>query len=269
MSVDIAANAVGAGAMVDNASGTIYGKYYVASHSALINEAITAAHATLPRIDQVILEVQDTTIDGSGANAARVRVVDGTATAAATLDNRNGAATLPLGSIRLADVLVAATDTAITNTEIRDRRPWALGAFCNIVTSGNLTRSASTFAELDSTNLKPRVEFSSGAYRAVLQCEVQSATLDKFARFDLFVDGVALGRTMDIPCGVAAADTHVSLAWYLDATDIAAGSHRIAPAWASKDNVTLMTIPNRARILTFTVEEIGRTSYDQNSLTTG
>jgi hypothetical protein len=67
----------------------------VPPHTAVINEAITTANATNPRIDQVVLEIKDTTHDASGSNLAQTRVVTGTATGGATLDNRTGAAALP------------------------------------------------------------------------------------------------------------------------------------------------------------------------------
>jgi hypothetical protein len=86
--------------------------YPVPPHSAVINETITAAHASLPRVDAVILELQDNTHDASGGNLARTRVVAGTATAGATLDNArdgsHGGATIPSNALHLADILVGA-----------------------------------------------------------------------------------------------------------------------------------------------------------------
>jgi hypothetical protein len=121
MSVDIAAS-TGDGALVQGDSVTAQGLYTVPPHTAVINEAITAAHATLPRLDQIVLEALDDTHAGGGLNKARIRVINGTATAGATLDNRTGAAALPSSCLRLADVLVGAADTSITTAEIRDRR---------------------------------------------------------------------------------------------------------------------------------------------------
>jgi hypothetical protein len=126
LSVDIAAG-TGA-ALVQGDSVTAQGLYTIPPHgSATINEAITAAHATLPRIDQVVLEALDDTHAGGGSNKSRTRVIDGTATAGATLVNRTGAAALPSSCKRLADVVVPALDTTITNDQIADRRTDALG----------------------------------------------------------------------------------------------------------------------------------------------
>jgi hypothetical protein len=94
LSVDIAAS-TGDGALVQGDAVTAQGLYFVAPHTAVINEAITTANATNPRIDQVVLEIKDTTHDASGSNLAQTRVVTGTATGGATLDNRTGAAALP------------------------------------------------------------------------------------------------------------------------------------------------------------------------------
>jgi hypothetical protein len=81
------------------------------------NLTIAAADATNPRIDIVVLEPDSTP----------PRVITGTPTVGATLDNRTGAAATPSPGLLLADVLVAAADTAISNSEIRDRRPVAAG----------------------------------------------------------------------------------------------------------------------------------------------
>jgi hypothetical protein len=86
-------------------------------------------------------------------------VVTGTATGGATLDNRTGAAALPASAILLATCW-SATDTAISNSEIRDRRPWARGANVRIVQSErrgghDYTTRARTSPLIDATNLNP------------------------------------------------------------------------------------------------------------------
>jgi hypothetical protein len=101
--------------------------YKAPPHASTINETITTADATNPRIDRVILELKDTTHDASGSNLFQTRVVAGTPTGGATLDNLTGAGTVPSSALLLADVLVAATDTSISNAEIRDRRAFVAG----------------------------------------------------------------------------------------------------------------------------------------------
>lgn len=112
MSVDVAAGE----AFVQGDTLADQGFYHV-RNDAVVNVAIPAAHATLPRLDQVVLRVYDSTVTGS-TDLAVVEVVAGTATAGATLENRNGAAALPASALRLAEVLVAAADTSITTAEI-------------------------------------------------------------------------------------------------------------------------------------------------------
>jgi hypothetical protein len=106
---------------------TLQGLYQISPHASTINETISTADATNPRIDRVILEIKDTQHDASGSSLAQTRVVTGTPTGGATLDNLTGAGAVPSSALLLADVLVAATDTAISNAEIRDRRAFVSG----------------------------------------------------------------------------------------------------------------------------------------------
>lgn len=101
----------------------LQGLYYVPPHSATINETVAASDPTNPRIDRVILEVQDNVHDASGGNLARTRVITGTPSSGATLDNLTGAAAVPNSAVLLADVLVPATSTTVVDANIRDRRP--------------------------------------------------------------------------------------------------------------------------------------------------
>lgn len=143
MSVDITMPA-GGGALVQGDTVSGQGLYYVPVHSANINEAIASNSSGTPRIDQVILEVLDNVHDASGNNLARVRVLTGTATGGATLDNRTGAATLPGSALLLADILVANGAGSITTAAIRDRRKWAKGARITEVVAGAVTAASGT-----------------------------------------------------------------------------------------------------------------------------
>lgn len=99
--------------------------------SATTDLAVGGGHATLPRVDTIILRVMDTAHDSSGFSECRIEVVPGTPTAGATLANANGAANLTtLGEasksvLALAYVWVPATAGALTSTatNIRDIRP--------------------------------------------------------------------------------------------------------------------------------------------------
>jgi hypothetical protein len=85
----------------------------------------TAADATNPRVDRVVLTVRDSSIDGSGAYNSALRVIAGTPTSGATLSNLNGAAAVPANSILLANVLVPNSATTIITANISDQRPAA------------------------------------------------------------------------------------------------------------------------------------------------
>jgi hypothetical protein len=104
---------------------TLQALYKAAPHASTINEAISTADATNPRIDRVILELKDTQHDASGSSLFQTRVIAGTPTGGATLDNLTGAGAVPSSALLLADVLVAASDTSISNAEIRDRRAFS------------------------------------------------------------------------------------------------------------------------------------------------
>jgi len=132
---------------------------------------LAAAHATLPRVDQVVARVEDS-LAGDQADQATWYVAAGTPTAGATLDNRLGAAASPatqsppLSVLRVADVLVPAAATTIVAANIRDRRPWAGGAFTTIQRldpSGGYTVTAGR--QLDAVNLQPRIECSGAPLR--------------------------------------------------------------------------------------------------------
>lgn len=126
MSVDVGAAGVLNRAYVRGSTVADQGLYRV-DFTGASNLDIAAADPTNPRIDQIYLAVEDQQHAGAN-NQATVRVVTGTATGGATLDNRTGVGAAPagMGSILLADVLVAALDTSIINAEIRDRRPFGV-----------------------------------------------------------------------------------------------------------------------------------------------
>lgn len=88
---------------------------------------VSAAHATLPRLDQVIVRVLDHSADSSGYNEARIEIVPGTPTSGATLDNRNGAASLTTlqdaskSVLLVCDILVTPSLSTLTSGNLRNR----------------------------------------------------------------------------------------------------------------------------------------------------
>lgn len=124
MSVDISQDD---GAWIRGDAVALQGLYQVPPHNATINETVAASDPTNPRIDRVVLEVQDNVHDASGGNLARTRVITGTPSGGATLDNLTGAAAVPSSAIVLADVLVPALSSSVVDANIRDRRPFNAG----------------------------------------------------------------------------------------------------------------------------------------------
>jgi hypothetical protein len=121
MSVDVAVGS----AWIKVDSGARSGIAHVWS-DAVDNVPLGASNASLPRVDRIVMQYNDSSIPaGTGGDTPTPRVITGTATSGATLDNETGAAAVPNDALHLADVLVAANTTAITNTAIRDRRAWA------------------------------------------------------------------------------------------------------------------------------------------------
>lgn len=144
MSVDVALGA----AWVQVDTGANNGVAHVAS-DAIANVSVTTSDATNPRVDQVTLRWNDTSIPTGAGNVPTLQVLAGTPTAGAQIANpsaagyRAGAASLPNDSLRLADFLVPATSTSVTNANINDRRP---------STSWVQTRGKSIIAASDSTS---------------------------------------------------------------------------------------------------------------------
>lgn len=79
---------------------------------------VPASDPTNPRIDAVVAEAPA----DPDATTPSFRVITGTATGVATLDNRTGAAAIPAAALHLADVLVPAGATSIIAGNVRDRR---------------------------------------------------------------------------------------------------------------------------------------------------
>jgi hypothetical protein len=178
LTLDIASN-VGTGAFVQNDSATGLPLVYLPPTVAKSTVTVTAAHATLPRVDSVYV-----------TTAGVVTYVAGTATSGATLDNRTGAASIPSNALHLADLLVPATDTTIDNTQIRDRRRWARGFDALRTLSADTNTSSTTYTTI-STDLQSRVECSGAPLRARLEGMMftNPGGADRTCYLALFMDG--------------------------------------------------------------------------------
>jgi hypothetical protein len=201
MTVDVAAN--NGRAAVQGDAITNQGLYIVAPHSAVATLTIAANASGNPRVDQIVLQTYDDTHDGSGNNKATLTVLQGTATAGATLDNRSGAASLPNSTMRLADVLVASGASTITNSVIRDRRPWARGARWRGVSTSGAQSITVAGGEMKTDTLKARIECSGGLVLVQLTAWIAPVTTsDPEVVVAPWIDGTFIeGSTSTEPAG--------------------------------------------------------------------
>lgn len=107
MSVDVAAGE----AWVKGDSSVEQGYYHVVN-DATVNLALASANATNPRIDTVVLAVNDSTEVG-GADEYKLEVLTGTPTSGATLSNLKGVAAVGATKLVIGYVLVAAAATKV------------------------------------------------------------------------------------------------------------------------------------------------------------
>lgn len=185
---------VGVGfAWVQIATGTRNGMGHV-TNDATANVTLTASNATNPRIDQILLRWNDTSIPTGAGNAPTLEVATGTPTAGATLDNRTGAVTGATlnDTLRLADILVPAASTSVVTANIRDRRPWARGGNWSLArTSGNLTGVAA-FTNIDPVNLQPRLECSGVPLWLGLSIMYSAPAASRLVQIRVLVDGASV-----------------------------------------------------------------------------
>lgn len=155
------------------------GLYHIQNDAAM-TVTIPAANATLPRVDQIVIDVSDSAHGGDAGDTPALTVVQGTPTSGATLANRNGAvASLPSNTLRIADVFVGAAVTSITTANIMDRRAWARGAYAPIAeTGGNVAIGAVTTYALVAAapRFTQRVECSGVRVRVTVNTRLDTVT---------------------------------------------------------------------------------------------
>jgi hypothetical protein len=226
---------------------------------------VGTAHASLPRIDQVVLRVRDTVpapaASGDAENTGKLEVVAGTATSGATLDNRTGAAALPASSLRLADILVPAgfTGPFVQNTHIRDRRPFAHGAFFSVArTGGDYSTTSGSLVVVDATNLQPRIECSGVPVRMTLWVSNIHSVASGRTLVRPAIDGAVQHGNFAIT-GHPTASTDDGEMIVFDMFP-AAGSHLFAPHFSTASGGT-STLRAQANLpFVMTIEEILRQS---------
>lgn len=271
MRVDIAAGT----ALVRGDSGTpgtgVSQGLFLAVNDASIPNAVTlpASNGTNPRIDQIAVRVRDKSDLGTGFDDLTFVFLSGTATAGATLDNRNGAVALPADHLRIADVLVPAGSSAVTAGNVRDRRPWARGAFSARVGSG-----AGNHATISASLVTP----DPGAYGTRVECSGAPVVVGLDA--DCWGNGVSLGvvtaplvdgaDTIGRRYQLVAAVNYPQYAGFSFTVQPSPGSHVFDWAFCVAGAGT-GTIPNDApsRRPRFTVREEIRASAPAGSTTAG
>lgn len=196
------------------------------SRASSSNLIIATAHATLPRIDQI-------TVDSTGTLA----VLNGTPGSGATLDNRTGAASLPAGSERLADILVPAASATVLTANIRDRRAWARGAYTRLSRAvSNYTASTTTLTALDTTNLRVRLECTGVPLQFHLHCYGGRSVANTRYDAGFLMDAATLFTYNVIPQRVHATDNVSAVgSTYTAEINPPAGSHLIDVAAAVGD----------------------------------
>jgi hypothetical protein len=115
---------------VPGTEGTSQGGYncYAATTT---NLSISAAHASLARIDIVVAKVEDSVYSGA-TNAWSLAVVTGTAAGSPAVPSA------PANSVILAHVAVAANATTIVNANITDKRPYIAMGIIPVATPADL-----------------------------------------------------------------------------------------------------------------------------------
>lgn len=261
--VDVA----GGDAWVQTDSDTPDGLAHV-QHDTTDNFAVTASNATNPRIDRVVLQYNDTTLPaGVGGDAPTIRVIAGTPTAGAQAATPTGAgylagaAAVPNDALLLADVLVPATSTSVTNANIVDRRKWARGAEWITTRQGaglNIAVTTTTKALIDAVNFQPRIECSGVPMKVRLEGSVFTSAAIFDSIFDLFVDSalIGTGRERTIPNPAATSKTYgFNWEWQFTPT---AGTHFIGPTLHVSTAATATLLASSTFALVMTVEEVVR-----------
>lgn len=196
---------------------------------AVANVPVSAAHATLPRIDQVVLQYNDSSIPaGVGGDVPTLRVLPGTPTSGATLANRTGAAALPNDCVRLADVLVPAAAASIVTANIRDRRTQALGVRASRVGATNDPSTAGT-TPVKLAEMEINAEFSGAPVLIMFSGTAQHDTANQGVMTQCGFDSVSTGIVGDSArvITVSAAAQLQELAMILEGSP-AAGFHNLA-----------------------------------------
>jgi hypothetical protein len=122
--------------------------------------SITAAHATLPRIDIIVFKVEDSQYSGSN-NTSSLVVVDGTPAGSPS------APSPPANSTTIAQIAVGAAVSSIVNANITDKRTFLGHGIFPVVSSGDLPAAGIDGRYRDRTDTNVLERDSSAAWEKI------------------------------------------------------------------------------------------------------
>jgi hypothetical protein len=235
--------AAGSAMVVDDSGLLASGALLPVTIAAGSTVTIAANASGNPRLDQIILTL-------TGYRTGTVSILQGTATAGATIDNRTGAAALPSGAMRLADVLVTNgfAGPFVADVSLRDRRPWARGirfaANGNNAGDPNFT-STVAWADLLPTQFKRRFEFGGGLVEVRLSGVAYHVTAGGAGSIGISLDttGNIMGGQWKIGSPAANETDAFSLHYFLPT---GAGSHLFIPQVLNLAGAGGLSIQNSA-----------------------
>ena len=169
------------------------GLYHVVNTEEINPSNNVIVNSSNPQMAQIILRIYDNEEMGigGGESLAKVEWLNGIPQSGVTIDNRTGAATLPENSLRLADVLVPKNALNSASFTIRDRRPWAHGAYARTNVSNVEQPLGTNVIE----GLAVRVECNNEAKEVYFNCvQSKGVGVDELQKAELFSDNFNFGN---------------------------------------------------------------------------
>jgi hypothetical protein len=186
-------------AWVPGSENSVQGLYGVLN-DADVTVTITAAHATLARIDIIVFKIEDSQYSG-GVNASSIVAVAGTPSGSPAVP------TAPNNSIILAQVAVAAAVTSITNANITDRRRWLASVGAVLPVASLAERAALTGlyegytvwrSDIDALNV-----YDGTGWRYFTRPTTNTVATSQNTASTSYVDLATVGPTVSIETGTA------------------------------------------------------------------
>lgn len=233
---------------------------YQQINDAAVTGTVAAGHATLPRVDAVILSVKDSSVTGV-SDTPTLTTLAGTATSGAQVTNfaganyRAGAAAIPNTAFHICDIAVPATHSGVlTSGMIVDRRKYATRALAVASrTAGNATSASTTDVQLFASDLQRRVECATGFLRVRLSGYITMAAAAYSAIFSLGVDAVVQQERQETNPTAVAASHWIDMVWDVTVTP---GSHLFVPYYRGNAASTTTFVANATSPMMFSIEEL-------------